>query len=237
MQSIYDVAILLPTFNEAGNIINLIKEISKELLLKKITYKILVIDDNSSDKTGFLAKKYFAKEKNIQVVIRRNDRGLATAIKHGIKLAQSNIIIVMDTDFNHEPKLISKLIDKCSKYDFVIGSRYIKGGGMENKVREKLSLLFNIFLRIILLSPVHDNLSGFFAIKKAQLDKINLDTVFVGYGEYFIKLIYLAKLQSLTFAEIPCFYRNRQYGCSKSKFFTMFKDYLKTALALRFTKS
>lgn len=237
MKPEYDVTIILPTFNESGNIINLVKEISKELFLKKITYKILVIDDNSPDKTGFHVKKYFTQRKNIKVVIRKNDRGLAAAIKHGIKLAQSNIIVVMDTDFNHEPKLISKLIDKCSKYDFVIGSRYIKGGGMENKLREKLSLLFNIFLRIILLSPVHDNLSGFFAIRKVQLDKINLDSVFVGYGEYFIKLIYLAKLQGLTFAEIPCFYKNRQYGYSKSKFFSMFRDYLKTVLALRLAKS
>lgn len=230
-------SIILPTYNESGNIIKLIEVIREELSGKRISHEIIVVDDDSPDKTGLLAQKYFFKTPDVRVIIRKKERGLATAIRKGIESAVGDIVVVMDTDFNHEPKLVSKLIEKCSKYDFAVGSRYIKGGGMENKLREKLSLLFNIFLRIMLSSPVHDNLSGFFAIRKVQLDKINFNTVFVGYGEYFIKLIYLAKLQGLTFAEIPCFYKNRQYGYSKSKFFSMFKDYLKIALALRLTKA
>ncbi len=230
-------SIILPTYNESGNIIKLIEAIREELLGERISNEIIVIDDDSPDKTGLLAQKYFFKTPDVRVIIRKNERGLATAIRKGVESAVGDIVVIMDTDFNHEPKLVSKLIEKCSKYDFVVGSRYIRGGGMENKIRERFSYWFNVLIRILLSSPVHDNLSGFFAIRKAQLNKINLNGVFIGYGEYFMKLIYLAKLQGLTFAEIPCFYKNRQYGYSKSKFFSMFKDYLKTALALRFTES
>lgn len=230
-------SIILPTYDEAGHIIQLVEAIKMELAGKRINNEIIVVDDDSPDQTGLLAQKYFAKTSNVRVVIRKNQKSLSTAIRYGLELAVGEIIVVMDTDFNHEPKLVPKLIEKCSKYDFVVGSRYIRGGGMENKIRERLSYWFNVLIRILLFSPVHDNLSGFFAIRKAQLDKINLDGVFAGYGEYFMKLIYLSKLQGLTFAEIPCFYKNRQYGYSKSKFFSMFKDYLNTAFKLRLTKS
>lgn len=230
-------SVILPTYDEAGHIIQLVEAIRRELAENRINNEIIIIDDNSPDQTGLLAQKYFAKTANVRVIIRKDQKSLSTAIKKGIDSAVGETIVVMDTDFNHEPKLIPKLIEKCSKYDFVIGSRYIKGGGMENKIREKLSYLFNALIRIMLFSPVHDNLSGFFVIKRVQLDRINLDKVFVGYGEYFMKLIYLAKLQGLTFAEIPCFYKNRHYGYSKSKFLSMFKDYLNTALKLRLNKS
>jgi len=229
-------SVILPTYDEAGHITKLVDAIIQELAKRKIKCEIIIVDDNSPDQTGLLAQKYFAKITNVKIVIRKNERGLSSAIRKGIELAEGEIIVVMDTDFNHEPKLIPTLIEKCSKYDFVIGSRYIKGGGMENKLREKLSHWFNILIRIVLSSPVHDNLSGFFAIKRDELYRINLDRVFVGYGEYFMRLIYLAKLQGLTFVEIPCFYKNRQYGYSKSKFLNMFIDYLNTALSLRFNK-
>lgn len=229
-------SVILPTYDEAGHIIRLVEAIREELAQNRINHEIIIIDDNSPDQTGLLAQKYFAKTANVRVIIRKNERGLSSAIKKGIESAVGETIVVMDTDFNHEPKLIPKLIEKCFKYDFVIGSRYIKGGGMENKLRERLSYLFNILIRVLLFSPVHDNLSGFFAIRRIKLDGINLDRVFVGYGEYFMKLIYLAKQKGLTFAEIPCFYKDRLYGYSKSKFLNMFRDYLKTAFMLRLNK-
>lgn len=229
-------SVILPTYDEAGHIIQLVESIKEELAKNRLNNEIIIIDDNSPDQTGLLAQKFFAKTANVRVIIRKDEKGLSSAIRKGIEAAVGEIIIVMDTDYNHEPKLIPKLIEKCSKYDFIIGSRYIKGGGMENKLRERLSYLFNILIRVLLFSPVHDNLSGFFAIRRVQLDGINLDRVFVGYGEYFMKLIYFAKQKGLTFAEIPCFYKNRQYGYSKSKFLSMFKDYLNTALKLRLNK-
>lgn len=227
-------SVILPTYNEAGNIVKLVEEIRHELALKRIPSEIIVVDDDSSDQTGVLAQKYFSKIPEVRVIIRRKERGLATAIKRGIEAAVGEVIVVMDTDFNHEPKLVPGLVEKCKRYDFVIGSRYIKGGGMANKTREILSYLFNILVRIIIDSPVRDNLSGFFAIKRSELDKLPLDKIFFGYGDYFIRLIYLAKKQGNTFAELPSFYRDREYGASKSQFLKMFIDYFQSTLNVRF---
>ena len=173
---------------------------------------------------------------NFRVTIRKKERGLATAIRKGLEMAVGEVLVVMDTDFNHEPKLVPKLVEKCSKYDFVIGSRYIRGGGMANKTRERLSYLFNVLVRVMLGSPVHDNLSGFFAMKRLELEKLDFDKIFWGYGEYFIRLIYLAKKQGNTFSELPTFYKDREYGDSKSQFFVMFKDYLSSTINLRSNK-
>lgn len=227
-------SIILPTYNEAGNIIELIEVIRKELSQKRITGEIIVVDDDSPDKTGLLAQKYFSKIPEVRVLVRKKERGLASAIRSGIEKAVGEIVVVMDTDFNHDPKLVSRLIQKCKNYDFIIGSRFIKGGGMSNKTREKLSYLFNVLIRIILGSPVHDNLSGFFAIRRKNLGKLNFDKIFFGYGDYFIRLIYLAKIQGDSFAEIPSYYKDREYGVSKSQFINMFRDYLASTLSIRF---
>lgn len=227
-------SIILPTYNEAGNIIDLIEVIKSELSKKRISNEIIVVDDNSPDKTGLLVQKYFSKIPDVRAIIRKKDKGLASAIKFGISKAVGEVVAVMDTDFNHDPKLLTKLISKCQTYDFVVGSRYIQGGGMANKTRERLSYLFNVLIRIILSSPVKDNLSGFFAIKRSSLEKLDADKIFYGYGDYFIRLIYLAKLQGNKFTEVPSFYKDREYGESKSQFLVMFRDYLTSTLDLRF---
>lgn len=229
-------SVILPTYNEAGNIISLIESIKNELSLKRISHEIIVVDDDSPDKTGLLAQKYFSIIPDVRVTIRRKEKGLATAIRKGLEMAVGEVVVVMDTDFNHNPKLVPKLIDKCNKYDFVIGSRFIKGGGMANKARERLSYMFNILVKILLGSPVNDNLSGFFAIKRVELEKLNFDKIFWGYGDYFIRLIYFAKEQGNIFTELPSFYNEREYGVSKSQFLNMFRDYLSSTINLRFSK-
>ncbi len=228
-------SIILPTYNESGNIIDLVEKINDLLKSKRINHEIIVVDDNSPDKTGVLAQKYFTNNAEVRVVIRK-ERGLATAIKIGITKAVGEIIVILDSDFNHDPKLIPTLISKCQKYDFIIGSRFIKGGGMTDKTREILSNLFNMLVRLILGSPVHDNLSGYFAIRRKILDQLNLDDIFWGYGDYFIRLVYLAKMQKASFSEVPAFYKKRHYGESKSQFLNMFYDYLISTINIRFSK-
>lgn len=227
-------SIILPTYNESGNIIKLVEIIRELLLGKRISNEVIVVDDDSPDKTGLLAQKYFSKIPEVRVIIRKKEKGLATAIRKGVEMAVGDIVVVMDTDFNHDPQVVPKLIDKCHRSDIVIGSRFINGGGMANKTREVFSYLFNILVRIILGSPVHDNLSGFFAIQRKKLEQLDFDKIFWGYGDYFIRLIYLAKNKRNTFTEVPSFYKDREYGSSKSQFLNMFKDYLSATLNLRF---
>ena len=231
------VSVILPTYNEAGNIVKLVEAIREALVLKHISNEIIIVDDDSPDKTGLLAEKYFSKLPNVRVIIRKKEKGLATAIRTGLEAAVGEVAVVMDTDFNHDPRLVPTLVKQCQKNDFVVGSRFIKGGGMENKTREQLSCWFNILVKIVLGSPVHDNLSGFFAIRCDELEKLNFDKIFWGYGDYFMRLIYLAKQQGNQFAEAPAYYRNREYGASKSQFLKMFREYLMSAFLIRFGKS
>lgn len=223
-----ELSIILPTYNEAGNIVTLIKKIKP--IIKKYSHEILVIDDDSPDGTAKITSNQFSWDPSVKIYIRRKDKGLAKAVKFGIEKAQGKYILAMDTDFNHNPEAIPFFIADRNSYDLIIGSRYITGGGMEDRTRYVLSYLYNIFIQIILSLPTHDNLSGFFLIKKSFLKDISLNIIFVGYGDYFIRLLHQAHKKQLRIKEIPVFYKNRTAGVSKSQFIPMFVDYTKTIL-------
>ena len=228
-------SVILPTYDEAGNIIELIEALREKLSKAKITNEIIVVDDDSPDQTGTLAKKYFSKVPRVRVIIRKKERGLATAIRRGIETAVGEVIVVMDTDFNHSPTLVPRLVKKCESVDVVVGSRFVKGGGMKNKKRELLSRIYNLYLiKPLIGSPVKDNLCGFYAVKHAKLNSLDFNKIFYGYGDYFIRLIFHSKKKGYSFSELPSFYKDRTYGASKSKFLSMFADYFLSALKLRF---
>ncbi len=236
------LSIVLPTFNEAGNIISLIESINSQPNLKNLQKEFIVVDDNSPDGTSEIVKK-FVNKLPIKLFIRKNQRGLATAILHGLKKSTGQIIVFMDTDFNHQPKdigrLIKPIIDK--RADLVIGSRYIKGGGMHITEAGAFQFLAskygNFFVNRILLGlPVHESLSGFLSFRKEVLKDLNLKNIFKGYGEYCISFLFKTHQQGFNLAEVPIVYGKRQYGESKSKLFKMMFDYFFTALKLQFSK-
>lgn len=222
------ISVILPTYNEAGNIIRLIKQISNQL--KSYSFEILVVDDDSSDKTAQLVKDKFSKIKRVKVFIRKKDRGLARSILFGIGKSRGTFIIVMDTDFNHDPADLPRLLQHRNNYDLVIGSRYISGGGMEDKLRYVLSYLYNLTIQKVLSLTTHDNLSGFFLIKKPGLEQLDNQNIFRGYGDYFIRLLKAAHQKHLRIKEIPVYYKNRFAGQSKSQFIPMFFEYSKTVI-------
>lgn len=227
------LSIILPTYNERENIILLIKEILKIASKTVKALEIIVIDDDSPDNTADKVKSEFKNTPQVKLFVRKKDKGLATAIKTGILKAQGKYILVMDTDFNHDPRKILKFLKLRHDYKLIIGSRYVKDGGMENKTRQHLSYLFNIFIRLLLRHQVHDSLSGFFLMKRSDILKFDLNKIFSGFGEYFIRLVYFANKTGLSIAEIPVFYQKRPHGKSKSKFLNMFITYTLTALKLK----
>lgn len=236
------ISIILPTFNEAGNILPLIKSILTQLRRRRLTAEIVIVDDDSPDHTAAAVKKL--RRRNIKLYIRKHQRGLATAILYGLRHSNGNIIVFMDTDFNHQPKDIPRLIKPLltGTADIVIGSRYMKGGGMHMSEAGTLqflsSKLGNFFVNKILLDlPVKESLSGFVVIKRKTLTKLNLASIFQGYGDYCIRLLYHAYRQGYRLTEIPVVYGKRRYGQSKSNLIKMFMDYSKTALDLKFNKS
>jgi dolichol-phosphate mannosyltransferase len=224
------VSVILPTYNEKGNIIRLIQSIDTSLL--KTTHEIIIVDDNSPDKTADAVSKKFKNDKTVKVFVRKTERGLATAILYGIERVEGDIIVVMDTDFQHDPTLIPRMVDLCSYYDLVIGSRFVRGGGMQEGYRYYFSYLFNFFVRLALRMQIQDNLSGFFAIRSKKLKTLKLNKIFIGYGDYFIRLLHASGRARYSILEIPVFYHVRPYGQSKSSFLRMIKNYSQTVLSL-----
>jgi len=225
------VSIIIPTYNEKLNILLLIDRIIK--IIKK-DFEIVIIDDNSPDKTTEEVKKYFKKKEQVKVFIRKKERDLGSAILFGIKKAKGEIIIGMDADFNHPPELIHRLIEDVKNSDLVVASRFIKGGGMEDKFRYFFTFIFNFFLKYVLDFPTMDNMSGFYAIKKEKLNLLPLKNIYHGYGEYHLRLVWYAKKADLKIKEIPVFYPKRKFGKSKSNLIKMFFNYLLVSLKLKF---
>ncbi|SRR6266487_2370316 len=228
------VSVVLPTFNEKGNIIELIEQIVKQLNNPAFDYEIIVVDDNSPDKTGEICKKYFLKNKRVKIYVRTEERGFASAIYYGMRKSNGDTIIVMDTDFSHDPNLIPTMLSKIKKCDIVIGSRYAKHGGGEDKKRYLMSKIFNMYLRYLLRINISDFLFGYYCVNKNFLLKNGLlnKNIFSGFGDYFIRLLYYMNKSGGTFLEIPAFYKSRVYGESKSNLINMLYTYTRTSLSL-----
>jgi dolichol-phosphate mannosyltransferase len=228
-------SIILPTYNERDNICSLIESLENCLSLTGWESEIVVIDDNSPDGTADVVRLCQEKSKiPISLFVRTQERGLATAIKYGFERSSGDWIAVMDTDFNHDPDQIPQMLGLLQEFDLVIGSRFVKGGGMEDRQRHYYSQLYNLFIQLILWTPVHDNLSGFFAMRREKLIQLNTDAIFQGYGEYFIRLIHSSRKSRYRICEIPVFYKLRMHGESKSNFTAMIRDYTACVISQRF---
>ena len=235
------ISIILPTYCERDNIGNLISAIEDSLAQsgqdgqEGQEIEIIVVDDNSPDGTAGVVRAQPARQGfSVTCLVRTEERGLATAIRHGIEHAGGELLMVMDTDFNHSPSNLGQMLRLLDEHDLVIGSRFVKGGGMQDRARFIFSLVYNWFVRLVLWHGVHDSLSGFFAMRRAALFSLDFDRIFSGYGEYFIRLTCLVSRKKMKIIEVPVFYSLRQHGTSKSKFGAMLRDYTACVLSLRF---
>jgi dolichol-phosphate mannosyltransferase len=230
------VSVILPTYRERDNIVDLIDAI--EANLQGFETEILIVDDNSPDGTADVVRQQMQQRPAcpLQLFVRTQERGLATAIKFGLRQARGDVVVIMDTDFNHDPKMIPQMVKFLEYYDVIIGSRFVMGGGMEDHARYVYSFLYNFFVRLTLGTQVQDNLSGFFAMSRAKLMSLDLDQIFRGYGEYFIRLLYVSWHKRYRLLEVPVFYVLRRHGTSKSQFFKMLRDYTSCVLSLRLYK-
>ena len=225
-------SIILPTYNEKYNIVELIEAIFQALSDQR-DYEIVVVDDNSPDGTAGAVRDSFPDDLRVKLFVRTEERGLATAIRYGAEHSTGNILVFMDTDFNHDPAILPQMIKFLDYYDIIIGSRFVMAGGMEDKFRQFSSLIYNYGIRILFGTPVHDNLSGFFSIDRDKLFSMDLDQIYYGYGDYFIRLLMVAHKRGYKMLEIPVFYRLRMHGHSKTQFVSTFVQYTKALLVLR----
>jgi dolichol-phosphate mannosyltransferase len=199
------LSVVIPTLDEADNIASLIKKVHKVC-----DAEIIVVDDNSKDGTSKIVKDLAKKDSKIRILVRRNKRGLSSAVLDGIKIASGNLICVMDADHSHPPELIPRMRKEMQNADFVLGSRYVKGGGIENwPFSRKIMSKFATLLAKPLVS-VKDPMSGFFMFRKKIINGIKLQP-----KGFKIALEILVKGKHKAVKEIPFVFKDRQAGKSK----------------------
>ena len=225
------LAIIIPTYNEKENLPRLIKEIFFQLKKDDITTEVIVVDDNSPDGTGKVAED-LSKKYPLKVINRPAKTGLATAVMDGIRATSSEIIGVMDSDLSHDPSVIPKMLDAIvrQKNQLVVGSRYVKGGKIENWpfLRKLIS-----WVAIVIAFPftkIKDRTSGYFFFRREVIDGIDLNPT-----RFKIGLEIMVKGNYKRWKEIPYVFRNRAEG--KSKFdFNEIKNYLSQLKSFMFYK-
>ncbi|MFZ5584852.1 MAG: glycosyltransferase [Thermodesulfobacteriota bacterium] len=228
------VSVVLPTYNEIANIAPLVREILGRTAAAGIACQVVVVDDDSPDGTAQALAEAFAGDQRLKLIVRKQERGLATALWRGIREADGPVVVTMDSDFNHHPRDLVRVLEALAGHDLALGSRYVPGGGMNTSaLRFRLSQAFNLLVRALLGVKTHDNLSGFLAGARELWLSFDPADIFKGYGDYAIRLLFRAHQRGLSVIEVPVVYENRLGGESKTRFVHHLLMYLRTAWELR----
>ncbi|MCP8307773.1 MAG: polyprenol monophosphomannose synthase [archaeon] len=214
------IAILIPTYNEAENIAELIDRI--ESVLSDMDFEVIVVDDNSPDGTADIVEKLNIKYGNIVVLRRAGKYGLGSAYTDGLRWSRSNlspdIFIQMDADFSHPPYYLPNLVKGILEgYDVIIGSRYVKDGGSISWSwhRKLISRVANLMVRLILRIREKDATSGFRALSKRAVNSLlNFTLSSKGYS-YQIESLFLYSNLGLSVKEVPILFFERKKGKTK----------------------
>lgn len=207
---------VIPTYNEKGNICNLIEEIHAVLPQAEV----LIIDDNSPDGTGELIERMKKKLPFLHTHHRKSKLGLGTAYKTGFALAfqqGAEIVLQMDADFSHHPRYLPKFVEEIEDCDVVIGSRYIPGGETPGwkLSRRFLSRMANLYVRVLLRLKVKDATSGFRGYRREVLSRIPWERVSSSGYSFQIEMVYLCQRLGFKIKEIPIVFEDRKQGVSK----------------------
>lgn len=173
-----EIAVVLPTYNARNTIIQTLNSI----LLEAKNSLIIVVDDNSPDKTAQIVENNFSKKNRIKLIIRNEKGGRGSAVirgfQEGLKFPTIKYFIEMDADFAHDPKDILKLVNKAKKYDVVVASRYLLHSHIIkwSLKRRVISRLANLWIRFMLGIPLTDNTNGFRCYNRRVLESLNFNT-------------------------------------------------------------
>ena len=218
------ISIVIPTYKEAANIAVICLELHKVLTDQSMDYEIVIIDDNSQDGTESEVSILQTQGIAVELIIRKAQRGLSSAVLDGIDATQGDIVVVMDADLSHPcatiPQMVVKLTD--NQADFVIGSRYIAGGSFDHSwgwARLLNSKVATWLAR--LLVRVKDPMSGFFAFRKVDAPARHLLSP-IGY-KIGLELMVKGRKVFRRIAEVPIHFQDRQRGNSKMSFIEQLK--------------
>lgn len=234
-----DGIVIIPTYNEIENIEGIIRAVFS---LHK-TFHILIVDDNSPDKTANKVHELQAEfEGKLFLSVRKKKSGLGTAYVHGFKWALKHhyeYIFEMDADFSHNPTDLERLYEAChfNGADLAIGSRYVTGVNVVNwpLSRILLSYFASVYVRMITGMKIMDATAGFICYQREVLEKINLDKIkFIGYA-FQIEMKYRAFAKNFNIQEVPVIFTDRTKGQSKMSG-SIIKEAIFGVVTLRFRK-
>lgn len=206
-------SIVVPTYNEAGGIERLITSLTEVFRANGLDGEIVVVDDNSPDGTGAIVDRLSASYP-VRCLHRPGKLGLSSGVIDGWKFArpESEALGAMDADFSHDVKALPAMVAalQSGEYGLAIGSRYVKGGGIENwPLKRKITSLVAIALAKPLTS-VRDITSGYFLVARRALDNVDLDPI-----GFKIGLEVIAKAHYGRAIEVPYVFTDRVAGTSK----------------------
>jgi dolichol-phosphate mannosyltransferase len=209
--------LILPTYDEADNI-----EAFTAAALAKLPAdsRVLIVDDSSPDGTGEIAERIAAAEERVEVLHRPRKEGLGPAYLAGFRHALAGgagLLIEMDSDFSHEPVYLPRLLEAAQRADLVIGSRYVRGGGVSDwgAIRRTISRGGSVYARLLLGVPVRDLTGGFKCIRREVLEEIDLDSIRSRGYAFQVELTYRAIERGFRAVEVPIVFRERRAGTSK----------------------
>ncbi|MEL6667932.1 MAG: polyprenol monophosphomannose synthase [Bacteroidota bacterium] len=232
-----DTLVIIPTYNEKENIPLMIDTVFK----LSQPFHILIVDDGSPDGTANLVKdKQKQYPDQLHLLERSGKLGLGTAYLDGFRWGLQRdyaYFIEMDADFSHNPEDLPRLRTACSDggADVSVGSRYTKGGGVENWPRNRVMLSYgaSLYVRSILWMPVKDPTAGFVCWSREVLETMDFDAIqFVGYA-FQIEMKYTAYRLGYKIAEVPIIFTDRIRGNSKMSG-SIVREAIGGVLALRF---
>ncbi|CAM3981108.1 polyprenol monophosphomannose synthase [Flavobacterium branchiophilum] len=228
--------VIIPTYNEIENIESIIRAVFS---LHK-SFHILIVDDNSPDKTadkviGLQSEFY----DTLFLEVRQKKSGLGTAYVHGFEWALArhyDYIFEMDADFSHNPNDLEKLYEAChfGGADLAIGSRYVTGVNVVNwpLIRVLMSYFASVYVQWIMRMNIHDATAGFICYTRKTLQTINIKAIkFVGYA-FQIEMKYRVFTKNLNITEVPIIFTDRTKGQSKMSS-AIFKEAILGVISLR----
>jgi len=198
---------------EAENIPRLLPRVLAVLDEMQLCGGVIIVDDDSDDATP-LACQPFIDEGRVRLEIRKHERGLSSAVLHGIDIAQSEFIVVMDADLSHPPEAIPRILKALQDgADMVIGSRYSAGGSTADEWTVWRWINSKVATMIARpLTSVKDPMAGFFAIRRERVMSVRGKLNPLGYK---IGLELIVKCGCKQVIEVPIRFEDRAYGESK----------------------
>ena len=232
-----DVSLVLPTYNEGKNIAAVIAQLVPILdSVPNLQYEIIVVDDDSPDRTWEIALNLTDKFPQLRVIRRQGERGLSTAVIRGWQIAQGRILAVMDADLQHPPEVVANLCKEMIRgADLGIASRHVEGGGVSDwslarRIISRGAQMIGFMLLPEVIGRISDPMSGFFMIRRSSIQDRELSPL--GY-KILVEVLGRGKIGWIS--EVPYTFRERVEGSSKLTnriYFEYFQHLLRLRLYL-----